>query len=470
MRLLGLIYLLFPLTIFAQVEFSVKKHDFGKMDAFAQRYVDVDITNKGNEKVYILRVNAEREVRYLYSNKTIQPNSKETLRLKVNPAARGAFKSDVWVFLSSSNEPTIIKLKGYVEELPADASPSCPDFSGSTTMEQQMSFDFKVKVINANTKEPIQKASVKIIKDGRPAYAWKTNRSGMVEKKFPLGYYYFVTTAENYFPKEFDAFVNRKRNTLTIELVPMVEEPVVAIEPVDSAEDVAVVEPPKEPEQDFDEIVIDMTEDEDPGEDVVVSTPVKIDSSEFSVDLYKPNNIILVLDISSSMNQHGKLDLLKTSMLELLDMLRPVDRIGLVSFSSNARVIAEPVLATADNKGNIEAIIKGLRATGKTNGGLGIRTGYKEAMSHYLGKGNNTIILTTDGAFNQEDKLFKRTIKKGVKKGITISVLGVKTVERYKENLQEVADKGQGRFVEIKDYNSAMGVLKEEIKTGSKKD
>ncbi len=459
------------MSMFAQVEFSLKKHDFGKMDAFAQRYVDVEISNSGADKVYILRVNAEREVRYLYSNKTIEPNSKETLRLKVNPAARGAFKSDVWVFMSSSNQPTIIKLKGYVEELPADASPTCPDFSGNTTMEQQMSFDFKVKVINANTKEPIHKAAVQIIKDGRPAYSWKTNRSGLVEKEFPLGYYYFVTTADNYFPKEFDAFVNRKRNTLVIELVPKVEEqpPIVHLEPKDSIEDLAVTEPVV-PEEDFDEIVIDMTEEDEPEDETIVSTPTKIDSSEFSVDLYKPNNIILVLDISSSMNQHGKLDLLKTSMLELLDMLRPVDRIGLVSFSSNARVIAEPVLATAENKESIEAIIKGLRATGKTNGGLGIRTGYKEAMSHYLGKGNNTIILTTDGAFNQEDRLFKKTIKKGVKKDITISVLGVKTVERYKENLQEVADKGHGRFVEIKDYNSALGVLKHEIKTGSKRD
>src|SRR5690606_14043288 len=211
----------------------LNKHDFGKIDAYATRTVDIDIVNNSSEKVYILRVVTERQVRYLYSNQTIAPNSTEQLRLKINPAERGRFRSEVTVYLSSSNQPTTIVLKGEVEEMPADASPDCPDFSGNTTVAEQMEFDFKVMVIDEDTKAPIEKAYVKVVKDGRAAYEWKTNRQGKIEKKFPLGYYYFVSEADNYFPNEFAAFVNRRNHTLVIELKPKVtvEEPILAVVP-----------------------------------------------------------------------------------------------------------------------------------------------------------------------------------------------------------------------------------------------
>lgn len=477
-RIIFIILSILPCITVSQVQFSATKHDFGDMDAFANRVVDIQLKNTGNKDVYLLRVEVERNTRYLYSKKKIEPDSTIILRLKVNPVDEGRFKSDVWVFLSSSNEAQIIKLKGNVLEMPNNsAGLACPSFDTPVNEQEQMSFDFTVEVRDIDTKEPIHKASVMILKDGRTAFDWKTNREGKVEKRFPLGYYYFVADAEEYSSKEFAAFVNRKNHTLLIELkrtTPLPDIPVVdlpAEDTLDIADNPAPIDSsdtPEPPDEDFDEIVIDFGDEEEEIETTPISTV--IDTSEFSVNKYKPSNTVLILDVSSSMGLNGKLDLLKSSMLALVDMLRPIDKISIVIFAESSAVLAKPIELTAANKDEIETIIKGLRANGMTNGAKGLKTGYRQAMRAYLDNGHNSIILTTDGTFNKEDRGFKKTIKKGVRKGVVISVLGIKPNDKAIENLESVANIGNGRYIEIQDYPSALTALKEELKTGARID
>ena len=464
----------------AQIEFSANKHDFGKMDAYATRTVDIDITNNSSEKVFILRIVTERQVRYLYSNQTIQPNSSIQLRLKVNPADKGKFRSEVMVYHSASREPFTIVLKGEMDERPADSSPDCPDFSGNTTMAEQMEFDFKIKVIDKFSRLPIDKATVKIVKDGRAAFTWKTNRHGKIEKRFPLGYYYFVAEADNYFSNELAAFVNRKNHTLIIELTPFVKDdaPILAEQPetpIDDKPDDPVETPEETPEPEnpetFEEIVLEIEpseETEQPEETLEEDPQPVVHEVDNKTEQYVANNIVFVVDVSASMSLHGKLDLLKASMLELLDVLRPEDMISLVAFAEEAEILVEPIAATSANKSFIESEIKSLKAGGKTNGGQGIRKAYSLARKSYIEGGNNAIIMATDGSFNQYDRGFTKAIELNVKKGIYMSIAGVKAREKAEVSMLEIAELGHGRYVKIMDYNSALGALKQEIKDASK--
>ena len=63
------------------------------------------------------------------------------------------------------------------------------------------------------------------------------------------------------------------------------------------------------------------------------------------LELYKKS---FILDVSSSMNAAGKLDLLKQSMLELVDVLRPNDLISVITYSSTVSVIVSE--KTGDDK------------------------------------------------------------------------------------------------------------------------
>lgn len=79
----------------------------------------------------------------------------------------------------------------------------------------------------------------------------------------------------------------------------------------------------------------------------------------------KRADVILVVDVSGSMEENGKLDQAKAGLETFLQRILPEDRIGLVSFSSSAEVEVEPA-ALADNRIALSDAIQRLRPQGKT--------------------------------------------------------------------------------------------------------
>ena len=61
-----------------------------------------------------------------------------------------------------------------------------------------------------------------------------------------------------------------------------------------------------------------------------------------SLEGYANNNIVLLLDVSSSMNEPHKLPLLKRSVKQLIQIYRPEDEISVVLYSGKARIALEP--------------------------------------------------------------------------------------------------------------------------------
>src|SRR6266540_1828626 len=79
----------------------------------------------------------------------------------------------------------------------------------------------------------------------------------------------------------------------------------------------------------------------------------------------KRADVILVVDVSGSMEDNGKLDQAKAGLGTFLQRIVPEDRVGLVSFSSKANVDVEPG-PLAQNRVNLDTAIQGLRPNGKT--------------------------------------------------------------------------------------------------------
>ena len=80
------------------------------------------------------------------------------------------------------------------------------------------------------------------------------------------------------------------------------------------------------------EIIIDEVEVQDTISEIMVE--IEDDPyPNFSVNEFKPSNIVFLVDVSSSMAYTGKLDLLKVAMIKLAGMLRDVDQITMVSYA-----------------------------------------------------------------------------------------------------------------------------------------
>ena len=184
------------------------------------------------------------------------------------------------------------------------------------------------------------------------------------------------------------------------------------------------------------------------------------------IDLTKapPSNIVFLIDTSGSMDSPNKMPLLKASFKLLLDNLRSEDRIAIVVYASQTGVLLSST--SAKEKKKISKVIDDLVASGSTAGGAGLQTAYKVAKKNFLPKGNNRIILATDGDFNvgisSRDKL-QRLVEEERNNGIYISVLGY-GMGNYRDDMAEtIADKGNGNYAYIDNLTEAKRVLVNEF-------
>ena len=184
------------------------------------------------------------------------------------------------------------------------------------------------------------------------------------------------------------------------------------------------------------------------------------------IDLTKapPSNIVFLIDTSGSMDEPNKMPLLKASFKLLLDNLRPEDRIAIVVYASQTGIALPST--PAKEKEKISKVIDNLVASGSTAGGAGLQTAYEVAEKNFLPKGNNRIILATDGDFNvgisSRDEL-QRLVEEKRNNGIYISVLGY-GMGNYRDDMAEtIANKGNGNYAYIDNFTEAKKVLVNEF-------
>jgi Ca-activated chloride channel family protein len=164
------------------------------------------------------------------------------------------------------------------------------------------------------------------------------------------------------------------------------------------------------------------------------------------------------------MNDHNKLPLLISSFGLLVDQLRPTDRIAIVVYAGSSGLVLPST--PGNQKQTIKESLNRLSAGGSTAGGAGLKLAYQVAEENFMEKGNNRIILATDGDFNvgsSSNAEMERLIEKEREKGIAISVLGF-GMGNYKDDKMEViADKGNGNYAYIDNLQEAKKVLVNEF-------
>jgi Ca-activated chloride channel family protein len=175
-----------------------------------------------------------------------------------------------------------------------------------------------------------------------------------------------------------------------------------------------------------------------------------------------PRNLVFLVDVSGSMSSPDKLPLVQRSLAQLVETLRPVDRISLVVYAGAAGVVLPPT--AGDDKTTIDEALRRLEAGGSTNGAEGIAAAYDQARAAFIKDGVNRVILASDGDFNvgvsSHDELVE-IIEAQRKGGIELSVLGYGMGHRD-HTMEQLADKGNGNYAYIDGPEEAHKVLVEE--------
>lgn len=176
-----------------------------------------------------------------------------------------------------------------------------------------------------------------------------------------------------------------------------------------------------------------------------------------------PSNLVFLIDVSGSMNQRRKLPLLQQAMLLLTDQLSVNDRISIVVYAGSDKIVLPPT--SGDQKNVIKKAISSLRSRGSTHGSAGIKTAYQLAKQLYMPKGNNRVILASDGDFNvgvTSRGELEKLIAKEKQSGVYLTVLGFGMGNYHDDTMELLADKGNGNYSYIDNLLEAKKVLLKE--------
>jgi len=135
-----------------------------------------------------------------------------------------------------------------------------------------------------------------------------------------------------------------------------------------------------------------------------------------------PLNISLVIDRSTSM-QGERMDMVKSTAIELIRQLRPDDLLSIVSFSDRADVLvsaSQRMTRTA-----IEDRIRQINTGGGTEIFQGLEAGFMQVRNKARGNFVNHIVLITDGRTYGDEAQCIELADQAAATGIAISSLGI---------------------------------------------
>ncbi len=515
----------------AQVVIEEDKVELGVVYDAAQggAYHDFVVENTSSKRIFILRAQQSPSADVKFSSKTIEPGSSEFIRVKYISRKKGRFMLNVPVYFSAMSKPIMLTLKGETQYTDTKASQACPSFKSKPYQKRQTS-ELIIEVVDAENNAPIEKAAIEYHNNPWQIKKELTDSKGKYSTKIELlGKYFFEAKKEGYQTQSRLESLHLGKNHVLFRLNkkvavwPLTEELTILVKDkftnaIISKADVVVLQQGKtqynaktnqsgivfyptyssekdyriqasaldyspvddyrlteyDKKDNFVTIYLEPIKKEKPVKTAKVITQTKEVSEPKTVNkvlsnLYKPNNIVFLIDKSSSMAQENRLNLLKSSMIELLTPLRAEDKVALIVYDTDVNILLSST--SAQNKALIAEQVYELSAGGLTAGVSGVEKAYELAENAFIQGGNNEVIVVTDGAFNMGGNNSKVVpkVKAFAEKGIRLSTIGVKSPYVVEDGLKKMAKYGNGAFVTIDSAQEAKTKLLDLIKEHSRK-
>lgn len=450
--------------------------DYGETEEWLSRIDTINLINTSDQPVSILKRKPPAHTQIEWPEDAIQPGARAIIRIVYAPKSRGPFNVEIPVYYSSAAQPVTIDLKGEVVSFADNAFKACPTLGKD---KDEVSFLHRGIVVDSLTGKPIEEATVTISEVSEDKI---TNEEGVYEKQIPIGRYTITASAEYYGSKDTTVYLNRNNPFLRFEL-PRDKELAAAneidekqVEELDNEGEPSQPEaqpgnppvPPgrkdtveQQPEEDL---------EEEPDEAIASDDPDDKDTVLLPVSKYKPNNVVFLIDVSTSMDEEDKLPYLKKSINNMVRHLRSIDKVTIVSYATVSHMVLSTT--TADNKVKIEEKVNALEARGSTKANKGLTQAYQKARKAYIKDGNNQVIIASDGKFDElSDSRTKINMKVrwNAFRGINLSIVGFGQDREALEFMKGMAKKGNGSTLLIQDQKQAEKALLQEIKENARR-
>ncbi len=172
---------------------------------------------------------------------------------------------------------------------------------------------------------------------------------------------------------------------------------------------------------------------------------VVVRGKEVSKEERKPLALTIVLDVSGSMKEHDRMELVKYGVRMLLGELDARDSVAIVTFNNEARILL-PMISAAD-RGAIETALHGIRPDGGTNAESGLKLGYELSSARLTQDAHNRVVLFSDGVANigqTDQNRIGDDVAVRREEGIYLNTIGVGMGNHNDVFLEQLADRGDG--------------------------
>jgi Ca-activated chloride channel family protein len=178
----------------------------------------------------------------------------------------------------------------------------------------------------------------------------------------------------------------------------------------------------------------------------------------------KPLSLVFVIDVSGSMADSNRLEMVKDSLSLLVDRLGEQDSVGIVAYTNTAWVVLDPT--NGSRRSDILNAIYTLFPQASTNVEAGITLGYQMAIQNYRAGAVNRVILASDGVANQgiiDPQSILDRVHGYVAEGVTLTTIGVGMNNFNDGLLEQLADNGDGNYAYVDTIEEAHKVFVEDL-------
>ncbi|MEV6110652.1 von Willebrand factor type A domain-containing protein [Streptomyces sp. NPDC051940] len=189
-------------------------------------------------------------------------------------------------------------------------------------------------------------------------------------------------------------------------------------------------------------------------------------TNAYGSDRRAPAALTFVIDISGSMAEPGRLDLVREALRLTTDELRPDDSVAIVTFSDEADVLLPMTRLSEGNKNEVRAAIEKLRPTDSTNLAAGVELGYEQAVETRREGATNRVVLLSDALANtgetDADAILDRIGDARRDHGITLFGVGVGS-DYGDELMERLTNHGDGHTSYVSDLDQARRVFVDQL-------
>lgn len=176
-----------------------------------------------------------------------------------------------------------------------------------------------------------------------------------------------------------------------------------------------------------------------------------------------PVNLALVIDRSGSMAGEKLADARRAAR-QLVEQLRPSDRLAIVHYGSDVRAL-KSLEATPENKERMLRFIQHIEDDGGTNIGDGLQTGRAQLAAHLGEFKVNRMILISDGQPTEgvvDGRSLMQLSRRIHQQGVTVSSIGVGS-DFNEDVMQGIAEYGAGAYGYLQDSAQLATIFQKDL-------